>query len=250
MKTAAIIQARMTSTRLPGKVIKPVLGRPLLSYMIERLKQCTTFDDIIIATTTNSTDDVLVELAKKENVKCYRGSELDVLGRVLNALEHFNIDLMVETTGDCPLIDTAIVDSVVNSYLEWNFDYVSNTLSPGYPRGLACQVFSTELLRKVASLTQDPVDREHVSFYIYQHPEKYRLGDVKAPPRHCDPDLRLTVDTPEDFEVIKLIIENLYPQKPHFNLDDILAFLAKNPSIRQINAGIVQKTAQYNQTNQ
>lgn len=241
MNTAAIIEARMTSTRLPGKILLPVLKKPLLSHLVERLHRSRHIDQIIIATTTNGTDDVVEELASGLNVGCYRGSEEDVLDRVLHAARHYGVDIIVEVTGDCPLIDPAVVDRIVAFYRENSFDYVSNTLRRSYPRGMDIQVFSTKILEQVSALTQDPVDHEHVSLYIYTHPERFSLHDVESglPEKHRDH--RLTVDTREDFEVIKSIYEGLYTSNPAFSLEDILDFLDKHPYITGLNQHIQQK---------
>ncbi|MDD1664201.1 MAG: glycosyltransferase family protein, partial [Methanomicrobiales archaeon] len=180
MKTAAIIEARMTSTRLPGKVLLPVLGRPLLDHLIERLKRARTLDQIIVATTTNATDDPVEALARNLGCGCFRGSEEDVLERVLSAAHRFGVDLIVEITGDCPLMDPAIVDILVETYRLNRYDYVSNVLERTYPRGMDTQVFPTKVLDEVARLTDDPVDHEHVSLYIYNHPERFSLHNVES----------------------------------------------------------------------
>lgn len=245
MKIAATIQARMTSTRLPGKVLLPVAGKPLLVHMIERLRRMETIDDVVVATTVNAEDDPIAETAKSLGAGVFRGSEHDVLERVVLACRAHKIDLIVETTADCPLIDPEVSDQVVRKYLEGGYDYVSNVLKRTFPRGMDTQVFPTRILEEVHRLTTDPVDREHVSYYIYQHPEKYRLGNITAPPL-CDmPDLRLTVDTPEDFTLIKTIFEALSPKNPAFSLEDIMRHLHAHPHLFDINREIKQKTVTY-----
>lgn len=230
----------MTSSRLPGKVILPVVGKPLMTHLVERLKR-SSVDEIVIATTERPTDDVLEKLAGELGVGCFRGSEDDVLGRVLGAAQSVNADLIVEITGDCPLLDPAVVDRVLNTFKSNQVDYVSNTLKRTFPRGLDVQVFPTAVLAEVERLTQDPVDHEHVSLYIYEHPERYRLLNIESGlPERCW-DWRLTVDTDEDFALIKAIYEHLYPGKPDFGLDDMVRLLDVQSQLLQLNAEIRQK---------
>ena len=245
MKTSVIIQARMTSTRLPGKVLKTVLGRPLLELMIERLRRMTTIDEIIVATTIRETDDPVETLAKENGVGCFRGSEEDVLERVLQAAWSHHVDVIVETTGDCPLIDPVECDKVVARFRQGDCDYASNILDRTYPRGMDTQVFSTNTLEDVARRTKDPVDHEHVSFFIYQHPELYRLANVLAPEDCRRPDLRLTVDTEEDFLLVQKVFENFRTSR--FSLSEIIQFLDYHPEIVAINREVPQKEVLYGQ---
>ncbi|TCS62995.1 cytidylyltransferase domain-containing protein [Varunaivibrio sulfuroxidans] len=234
-RTLATIEARMTSSRLPGKVLKPVLGRPMLALMVERLRRVSALDGIVIATTVNATDDPLVDLAENLGVGVFRGSEDDVMGRVLGAARAHGADVIVETTGDCPLIDPAIVQRCVEAYAAADVDYLSNVLTRSYPIGMDTQVFAADILADAAARTDDPRDREHVSLYIYNHPERYRLQNVAAPPALRDPNLALTLDTAEDLALIAAVFEALYPENPDFRLDDILRLLARKPELREIN---------------
>ena len=241
MKTVAIIEARMTSTRLPGKIMLPILKKPMLELLIERLKRSTMIDQIVVATTYNPTDDVVKDLTQNLGVGCFRGSEDDVLDRVLGAAHAFDADIMVEIMGDCPLIDPSVVDLVIRTYNKNNFDYVCNFLKRSYPRGLDVQVFSTGVLEKVTKLTQDPIDHEHVSLFIYEHPEIFSLFNVesKLPERYWD--LRFTVDTKEDFMLIMSIYELLYPTKANFSLGDVLRLMDERKNLLELNRDIVQK---------
>ena len=241
MKTIATIEARMTSSRLPGKVLLPCQGQPMLALMVERLRQVPSLDGIVIATTINATDDPIQDLCDRLGVGCWRGSEDDVLSRVLDAATHFGADVIVETTGDCPLIDPGIVQACVTRYRQLGVDYLSNVLERGFPIGMDTQVFATRILADVAARTQDPVDHEHVSLYIYRHPELYTLANVAALPHQCDPELRLTLDTAQDLELITKIFDALYPTNPRFNLDDILAVLKANPHWRDINGHVAHR---------
>ncbi len=239
-RVVCTIQARMTSTRLPGKVLMPAVGRPLLALMIERLQRAERVDDIVVATTEDAASDPIEALARELGVGCFRGSEDDVLGRVLGAARAAGADLIVETTGDCPLIDPAVVDRVVAAFQEGGVDYCSNILERTYPRGLDTQVFPTAVLAEVDRLTQDPADREHVSLYIYEHPERFRLRNV-ASSRPDSAELRLTVDTPEDLRLVRAVFEALYPSDPGFGLDAMLAFLDERPELAALNREIQQK---------
>jgi len=241
MKTVAIIEARMTSTRLPGKILLPIEGKPLLEILVERLKQAEFLDKIVIATTDKSSDDIVEQLAQRLGVGFFRGSEEDVLDRVLQAAHASNADIIVEITGDCPLLDPRLVDQLIRIYQQKGVDYVSNILKRTYPRGMDLQIFSTKVLEKVARLTQDPVDHEHVSLYIYEHPEVFSLFNVESDLPEKFWDARLTVDTREDFELIKAIFESLYPSNPAFTLEDIVDLIEKRPDLLSINRNIRQK---------
>lgn len=241
MKTVAIVQARMTSTRLPGKIMRPVLGKPLLELLVERIKRAKGVDEVVIATTTNADDDQVEGLTQRLGIGCFRGSEHDVLDRVLRAAHAFDAGLIVEITGDCPLIDSRVIDKLLEVYHANDYDYVANVLKRTYPRGLDTQVFATSVLDEVARLTDDPVDHEHVSLYIYEHPERFKLHNVESglPEEYWD--LRLTVDTPDDFELIRRIYEELYPSNPAFAIEDIVELFHRQPELRSINEHISQK---------
>jgi spore coat polysaccharide biosynthesis protein SpsF len=229
------IQARMTSTRLPGKVLMSVVGKPVLELMVERLKNVSSINNIIIATTTNIDDNPVEELANNLGIACYRGSEENVLSRVLEAAQKFKTDIIVQTTGDCPLIDSDIVENVIQTYLTNKSDYTSNILERTFPIGMDVQVFSRMVLEDVAERTTNPEDLEHVSSYIYKNPDLYSLYNITAPQSQLDPRLRLTLDTIEDFNLIQIIFETLYPHNNVFSLDNILAFLKEHPELRKIN---------------
>jgi spore coat polysaccharide biosynthesis protein SpsF len=225
--TVATIEARMSSSRLPGKVLAPILGRPMLELLIERVQRAALLDGIVVATTTNPADDAIAQLAQHLGIGCYRGSESDVLARVLEAAETFSADVIVELTGDNPVIDPAVIDLVVKRYREWGCDYVSNTLQRTFPLGLDTQVFATEVLRRVATLTDNPSDREHVSIYIYSHPEEFTLCNVTSDLPADAAQLRLTVDSIEDLERVRRIYEQLYPASPEFTTEDVLREVAR-----------------------
>lgn len=231
----------MLSTRLPGKVLRPILGRPMLALMIERLRRVQHVAAIVIATTVDPSCDAIEALARELGVGCFRGSEADVLDRVLQAARAAEADLIVETTGDCPLIDPAVIDTVLAAFLAGGTDYAANILPPTWPRGMDVQVFPRAVLERVAQLTHDPADREHVSLYIYEHPETFRLRNVVSGLPADAATLRLTVDTPEDYALVTRIYEALYPDNPCFGMTEILALFAAQPELREINGAVQQK---------
>jgi spore coat polysaccharide biosynthesis protein SpsF len=233
----------MTSSRLLGKVMKPILGRSMLELMIERLRRARRLDRIVIATTENGTDDVIEALAERIGVSCFRGSEDDVLGRVLGAAKAFGADLIVETTGDCPLIDPFLVDQVVNTFEANEVDYCDNCVVKSYPLGMAVQAFPVSVLEEIARSTSDPADREHVSLFIYEHPERFRLLHVVSGFDEESASLRLTVDTAEDLAVVRSVFEALYPENPEFGLQDVIRYLRAHPEVATLNRGVIQKSA-------
>ncbi|MFZ3043663.1 MAG: glycosyltransferase family protein [Minisyncoccia bacterium] len=240
-KIVATIEARMTSSRLPGKVLMPLAGEPNLTRLIERLRRSRYVDDIVIATTTNAPDDAIEALAEKIGCKVWRGSEDNVLERVLQAAQSVHADLIVEITGDCPLIDWRHVDYLVDLYEEGGYDYVANNMERSFPRGFDAQVFSVKTLAEVNELTKDPVDQEHVSIYIYSHPERYKLHNWSAEGKMARKELRVTLDTREDYELLNLIFEKLLPQNEDFSAENVVDLFNREPELSEINAEIQQK---------
>ncbi|MCK5503784.1 MAG: glycosyltransferase family protein [Thermodesulfovibrionia bacterium] len=234
----AIIQARMNSTRLPGKVLKEVQGKPLLELLIERLRSSRYLDDIIIATTKSEADDSIKELAERLSIKYVRGSEDDVLGRYYQAAKQFKVDHIMRITADCPLIDPSVIDLIIESYMDMDkripkYDYLSNTLETTFPDGLDAEIFSFEVLEKINDLSDKKYQREHVCTYIIENPKEFRMKNIVR-----DEDLsglRWTLDNPEDYVLIKAIYEGLYSKKKIFLLNDILDFLEENPELKEIN---------------
>lgn len=239
MIVTAIIQARMGSTRLPGKIMKEVNGKPLLLHQINRLKHSNLIDQIIIATTIKKQDDIIEDFCKKHNLSFYRGSENDVLARYYEASEKFGGDVIVRLTSDCPIIDPDIVDKTVQYYLENQFDYVSNTIERTYPRGLDTEVFSKATLYQAYEKAMLPRDREHVTTYIYTHPDYFSIGSVKGIKDYSK--YRWTVDTEEDYILIKHILEYFKMKEEKFRLKEAVQLLENNPSWFDINAHIEQK---------
>jgi spore coat polysaccharide biosynthesis protein SpsF len=235
-----IVQARMGSTRLPGKILMPVLGRSLLSYQIERLKLVSSASKIIIATSINEVDNPIVDLAKEHAVSVFRGSEKDVLSRFYEAASSFKIDTIVRCNSDCPLIDPSVVDLVIDFYLSHpaEFDYVSNILVPTFPTGMHTEIFSFESL-KIAHLNAlDPLEREHVTPYIYRRPDVFSLKGIELSDKNYSHH-RWTVDYPEDFVLVKFIIEQLYPKNRNFTMYDVINLMEKFPKM-MINSNIIK----------
>jgi spore coat polysaccharide biosynthesis protein SpsF len=244
MRVNAIVATRMTSSRLPGKVLMDLGGKPALVRLIERLKRSKYLHEIVIATTINQEDDVVVKTAEEQGVLYYRGSEEDVLARTVEAAEATGTDYIVQITSDCPLIDAETIDRVIERMLEHPYlDYVGNSLVRTYPLGYSTEIFRTEALREVERTIDDPAVREHVSLYFYENPEIYRLSNVEAPLFLRHPEYRLTLDTQEDYRVIKHVFEALYEEKSDFTLYDITRYLIQHPEVAAWNRHIQQKKA-------
>jgi spore coat polysaccharide biosynthesis protein SpsF len=236
---ATIIQARMGSTRLPGKVLKPIAGRPMLSYQLERLRRCERVDSIVVATTVMPADDPIVAFCLAEGVLCTRGSEHDVLSRYIDAARQVGATSIVRVTSDCPLLEPELVDQAIDA-LGGNVDYVSNMMQPTWPYGMAVEAMPRRVLEEAAAQASDPAEREHVTPFIYWRPERYRLKSLAMQPDLSEK--RWTVDTPEDFDLVSRILSTLYPRKPDFGISDVLELLEQNPSWENINRHVMQRT--------
>ena len=220
--TVAVLQARMSSTRLPGKVMKPLAGRPMIERQLERLRRCETLDRIVVATSDDPSDDVLATHLQSIGVPVFRGSLTDVLARYLGAAHAFGIQgQMVRLTADCPLADPGVIDDCVRLQRELGVDYVSNGRRRTYPHGLDVEVFELDALEIAGREATDPYDREHVTPFIYRHPERFSLGELVQ--ARDESHLRWTVDTPEDFDFVGRVYAALYPGKPDFTSDDVRA---------------------------
>ena len=241
-KIVCIVQTRTGSSRLPGKVLKLLVGQPMLSHLIDRLKAAKLLDEIIIATTTLDQDLPVVELARQAGVKCYRGDEDDVLSRYIGAAKEAKADVVVRVTGDCPLIDPVTVDNVVSCFLNHDFDYVGAGVSTGFPRGLDTEVFTWQTLLDVHHSGHEKPDREHVTYYIHRHPERFKLGYYQAPPELRCPGFRLCVDEEDDFRLINEIYQCLYRPGEIIDIKKVIELLKSNPELALINAHVKQKT--------
>lgn len=234
-KILAIVQARMGSSRLPGKVLMDILGKPLLWHLINRLKNARLVDEIVIATSNNQNDDPIVKFAQENGIGYYTGSELDLVDRFYQAANKFGADAIVRITADCPLVDPVLVDRIIKLYLdkEGSLDYVSNVNPRTYPDGLDVEVFSFQALKRVWNEIKDPFKREWITTNFYEHPEEYRIANVEN-----NEDLSLmrwTVDYKDDLDFVREIYQRLYKEDSIFLMEDILEFLKKHPELMEIN---------------
>jgi len=240
-KTAAIIQARMGSTRLPGKVMKDLKGKPVLWHVIERVKQAKNIDQIIIATTTAKRDKIIFEKVKEWGVKAYQGSEEDVLARYYKAANKYDVDTVVRITSDDPLVDPFIVDDLIEFFNDKEYSLVTNSSEEKrtFPIGLDVEIFTFKVLKEAFNNAAEKYQKEHVTPYIY---EKFR-NDIYIYHNANDySNFRWTLDTIEDYKFMKEIYNNFYNGKHNFYFKDIISFLKKNPEIRKINEDIKQKS--------
>lgn len=238
MKIVATIEARMNSSRLPGKVLLPALEKPMLEHLTRRLKAVSSIDEIVLATSTNAVDDVLADFALKDGISLFRGSEADVMGRVLGAAESVDADVIVEITGDCPVIDPDLVEQTIQVFSRNKATYTANSFISSYPDGMDTQVFTTEALKKSASMTNDPLDREHVSRHMVNNPEIFRHVYLVAPPSLQWPGLGLTLDEPADYKLLKLLIEHLGSIDPLFGCGAIIKAFREHPEWLEINNSV------------
>lgn len=243
MKVVCLVQARVGSTRLPGKILKEICGKTILHHEIDRLKKCKEIDEIVIATTDKEDDDKIVNEAKKLSVKYFRGSENDVLSRFYYSAKENNADIIVRVTSDCPCIDFEILDKMLiyfkDKYKEKQIDYLSNTINRTYPRGYDIEIFTFSALEKSYINAEKEYEREHVTPYIYDKTNNFLKLSFENKEDYSE--YRVTLDTIEDFIVIKNIFENLYYKNPYFKLNDVVQYLNNNLHIVDINKHIEQK---------
>ncbi|HHV53121.1 MAG TPA: NTP transferase domain-containing protein [Synergistaceae bacterium] len=238
MERAAIIQARMGSTRLPGKALKDICGKSMLERVVERVKKTKTIDGLIIATTVREEDDQIVAECEKIGVPVFRGDPEDLLDRYYQCAKRYGVQNVIRITSDCPLIEPEVIDLVVGKFFEVKPDYASNTLPPRtYPRGLDVEIFSFDALELAWREDKDPAWREHVTPYIYRHPEKFKLHAVTNDVDYSY--MRWTVDTPEDLVLVRKIYEHF--ENDAFSWHDVIKLLENHPEWLEINKHVVQK---------
>jgi len=225
----------MGSTRLPGKVLREILGKPMLGHIIERLRGALLVDKIVISTSINSKDNAIEKFALANKIEYYRGSENDLADRLFQTARKFNADAIVRITGDCPLVDPVVVDKVVKCYLknEGHVDYVSNTLKRTYPDGLDIEVISYKALEKIWQEVQDPFWREWFTMYIVENPSVFRLKNVENETDFSR--LRWTVDYEEDLMFVSKVFKKLYVPNHIFHMEDVIELLKKKPHLAKIN---------------
>jgi len=239
-KIVIVVQARMSSTRFPGKVLKPILGKSLLSRMIERLQMIKHVATIVIATSDAEQDDIIETEANNIGVPCFRGSLSNCLDRHYQAGKKYNSDLVIKIPSDCPLIDPRIIDLVLDQYFArpGKYDFVNNLHPATWPDGNDVEIMTMACIEKAWKEASRPLELEHTTPYIWENPDKFRILNVEWP-AGLDYSMshRFTIDYPEDYEFINRVYEELYPRKHDFSCDDILQLLDEQPEIYQINAG-------------
>lgn len=239
MSTVVIIQARVGSTRLPNKVLTEIAGKPMLQRVIERCSKSKNIDAVMVATTDNVHDDPIVALCESIGTPVYRGSEEDVLDRYKQAADIIDADVIIRVTSDCPLIDPDILDNVIEQFAGAKPDYGSNVIERTYPRGLDCEIFTRDILERVWKQALLKHEREHVTPYILENPEKFTVLSIVG-----DTDMsnhRWTVDTVQDLAFVQAVYEALGKDRV-FDWRDVLELVENNPAIQQINEGIEQKS--------
>lgn len=235
----AIIQARMGSTRLPGKVMKRIAGKPMLWHVVRRVQAAASPDTVVVATSTEPADDVIAELCQRGGFLCYRGSEQDVLARYHDAAQAYEADVVVRVTADCPMIDPDVIDLVVEAFLCQDVDYASNVKEPTFPDGLCTEVFTADALARAYAEATWQSEREHVTPYIHQHPDRFRLAAVRQE-RDLSA-LRWTVDEPADLAFVRAVVDALAGEgfgPDSYRMQDVLDLLDEQPELLAINQGI------------
>jgi spore coat polysaccharide biosynthesis protein SpsF len=233
-----VIQARMSSTRLPGKVMLKVMNRPVLSLMVERVQKSRLAGTIVVATSVNSEDDIIAEMCKRENIICFRGHATDLLERHYRAALEYDADVIIKIPSDCPLIDPEIIDRIVELFIKHqsNYDYLSNLHPASYPDGNDVEVFSFKMLYKAYKEAGKDFEREHTTPFMWNNDKRFNIGNVEWETGfNYSLSHRFVLDYMEDYEFIKTIYEILYPSNPEFRIDDILRLLELKPEVKAIN---------------
>ena len=247
-KIVAIVQARMGSTRLPGKVLKLINGKPMLWYLISRLKNVPGIDDIIVATSTNIADNEIERFCVQEHFLVYRGSENVVLDRFYKAATLQEAEHVIRITADCPLIDPSVIQRVIDAYFENKYDFFAVATGAGvankdfsgrFPDGMDAEIFSYTLLKTAWEQAVDQLHREHVTPFLWSQPDRFKIGNLKSNIDYSD--LRWTVDNEEDFSLISWIYEKLYLIKSSFDMQDVLDLLKQNPEKLNLNQHFIGK---------
>jgi spore coat polysaccharide biosynthesis protein SpsF len=244
MKSIAIIQARIGSTRLPGKVLLPLAGTTVLGCVVQRLSLCVNLDELVVATSTAALDDPVAEEANRLGALVWRGPAEDVLARFCGAAAASSAAVVVRITSDCPLIDGVLVDEMLGEYGDGrDCDYFSNTLVRTYPRGLDAEIFSRSALDLANKDAREPFQREHVTPFLYQHPEVFRLRSYVDSSGADRSHMRWTLDTSEDYAFLQAVYERIPHQNPSdVTTADVISLLSAHPSIARINADVRQKS--------
>lgn len=239
-RVIATIEGRIASTRLPGKILYPLAGIPMIGQIAQRVARARRVDEVVIATTISPADQVVADLGRRLGIRIHRGQVDDVSERLRGAAA--GADIVVQITGDCPLVDPDLVDTAVELLEREQAEYVSNSLhSCTYPIGFDVRAFTMEALMRSMALSSDPIDRVHGSYFIARRPDLFRHVGWDAPPELRYEGLRLTVDEPADYELVVRIYEALAPLCPHFGVADVIALVRQHPEWATINAAVQQK---------
>ena len=241
MNIIAVIQARMTSARLPGKILQAISGVPMLECVVRRVRRCEPVKKVVVATSSRAEDDPTAALCRKIGVDCFRGDENDVLDRFYRAAAEHRSDVVVRITADCPLIDAGVSGKVIRAFLDQRPDYASNTLERTYPRGLDTEVMTMPALERAWREAREPYQRAHVTPYFYRDPARFRLLSVKGDADYSR--YRWTVDTPEDMAFVRAVYAR-FPGRDDFSWSEAVALLEREPALVEINRQVSQKPLQ------
>jgi len=240
-KTGLIIQARMGSSRLQGKIMMNIGTKPILQWVIERTKRASLIDKVIVATSVKTEDNIIGRLCKRLDIGCFRGSEHDVLDRYYKASKELKRDSIVRITSDCPFVDPVIIDEVIKIHFKNKNDYTMNNTEDSYPRGLDMEIFNFKSLEESYLNAKNPYQREHVSVYMYEHPEIFKIERVEADGILRRPGYRFCVDTEDDLKLARKIYLMLHRSKKPINAYNIIKLLDLHPELTRINAHVKQK---------
>jgi spore coat polysaccharide biosynthesis protein SpsF (cytidylyltransferase family) len=246
MSTIAVVAVRMGSSRLPGKALRDVAGKPLLGHLLDRLALARRLDGVVVATSQRAENDAIAEYCRGRATACFRGDEDDVLGRIVGALRAQNATIGVEVFGDGPLIDPAIVDLFVDLFAQsgGQLDFVGNDLTTTWPPGMEVEVFSVAALADADRRCGDPAVREHGTLFMRQNPGLYRLRNVEAPPEFRRPEIELEVDTAEDLAVMEAVLRH-FSDRPDVGLSELIRFMDGNPDIAAINRSVARRWKEF-----
>jgi spore coat polysaccharide biosynthesis protein SpsF len=239
MNTLAIIQARIGSTRLPGKVLVDLGGATVLARVVHRLERSQQITKMVVATTSVPADEVIVSECERLQVSCFRGSEDDVLDRYYQAARSYTADAVLRITSDCPLIDPELVDETVRVFRNEHADYASNVSPRTYPRGLDAEVMTSSALERAWREAREPYEREHVTPYLYEHPKSFRLASVRGDVDYSH--YRWTLDTPGDLELLRAVYSRFH-NRDDFHWQDVIALMEREPELAELNSQVLQKS--------
>lgn len=240
-KTLAIVQARMSSTRFPGKVLADLQGKSMVIQQLERISKAKSLNAIVVATSSDPSDDELVEVLQRYGYETARGSLDDVLDRFISVIDFYQPETVVRLTADCPLTSPQVIDQVVEAFYTSHADYLSNTMTPTFPDGLDVEVVKANVLREVAIVSTDQPEREHVTLGVYRRQDQFQVENFA---NEVDlSNLRWTVDTPEDFSFVNQIYAELFPMNANFDLPDILRYLEEHPELSRTQADAPRNAA-------